>query len=95
MLKCQIVHLGRSNAGHKYKLGQEWLESSPAERNLGALVESRLSLSAVCPGSQEGKPHPGVHQTQHSQLVKNDYLAVFSTGVASPGVLCAVLGPTV
>jgi len=48
MLKCQIVHLGRSNTGHKYKLGQEWLESSPAERNLGVLVDSRLNLSQQC-----------------------------------------------
>lgn len=23
--------------------------------------------AAVCPGSQESKPHPGVHQAQHSQ----------------------------
>jgi len=29
--KCQILHLGQSNAGDKYKLGEEWLESSPAE----------------------------------------------------------------
>jgi len=30
--KCQILHLGWSNIGHKHKLGEEWLESSPAER---------------------------------------------------------------
>jgi len=33
--KCQILHLGWSSARHKSKLGEEWLESSPAERNLG------------------------------------------------------------
>jgi len=52
--------------------------------------------SAVCPGSQEGKPHPGVHHTQCNQLIqRGDYPAIFSVGVGSPGVLCAVLGPTV
>ncbi|KAK4828449.1 hypothetical protein QYF61_026674 [Mycteria americana] len=43
--KCQILYLGWSNAGHKYKLGEEWLERSPAERNLGVLVDSRLNMS--------------------------------------------------
>ncbi|KAK4818825.1 hypothetical protein QYF61_019862 [Mycteria americana] len=43
--KCRILHLGRSNAGYKYKLGEEWLESSPAERDLGVLVDSRLNTS--------------------------------------------------
>ncbi|KAK4824758.1 hypothetical protein QYF61_018492, partial [Mycteria americana] len=47
-LKCQILHLGQSNARHKYKLGEEWLESSPAERELGLLVNSRLSMSQQC-----------------------------------------------
>ncbi|KAK4828465.1 hypothetical protein QYF61_026690 [Mycteria americana] len=36
--KCQILHLGQNNTKHKYKSGEEWLESSPAERDLGPLL---------------------------------------------------------
>ncbi|KAK4820681.1 hypothetical protein QYF61_003601 [Mycteria americana] len=46
--KGRILHLGQSNAGYKYKLGEEWLESSPAERDLGMLLDSRLSMSQQC-----------------------------------------------
>ncbi|KAK4828139.1 hypothetical protein QYF61_023937 [Mycteria americana] len=46
--KCQILHLGRSNARHRYKLGGERLEISPAERDLGVLVDSRFNRSQQC-----------------------------------------------
>lgn len=47
-------------------------------------------------GSQEGDPHPEVHQAQHHQPIqRDDYPTAFSLGAASPRVLRAVLGPTV
>ncbi|GAB0179064.1 hypothetical protein GRJ2_000371700 [Grus japonensis] len=39
--KCQILHLGRDNPGYTYILGDETLETSHAERNLGVLVASK------------------------------------------------------
>ncbi|KAK4826943.1 hypothetical protein QYF61_012792 [Mycteria americana] len=46
--KCQILHLGQNKTGNKYKLGEEWLKSSPAERCLGVLVDRRLKRSQQC-----------------------------------------------
>jgi len=37
-----------SNTRHKDKLGEEWLGSRPAERGLGVLVGSRLSMRQQC-----------------------------------------------
>lgn len=36
-LNFQILHLVLSNTRHKYELGEECLESSPADRDLGLL----------------------------------------------------------
>ena len=41
--KCKVLHLGQDNPKHKYKLGREWLESSPEEKDLGCIERSMTS----------------------------------------------------
>ena len=41
--KCRLLHLGRNNHMHQYRLGSDLLESSFAERDLGVLVANRVT----------------------------------------------------
>lgn len=46
--KCQFLYPGRDNLGITYRRGDETLESSPAERGSGALVDRKLNVSQQC-----------------------------------------------
>ena len=39
--ECKVLHLGQDNPQYRYRMGDEWIETSPAKEDLGILVDEK------------------------------------------------------
>uniref|UniRef100_A0A8C8S192 Reverse transcriptase domain-containing protein n=1 Tax=Pelusios castaneus TaxID=367368 RepID=A0A8C8S192_9SAUR len=46
--KCKVLHLGRKNPMHCYRLGTDRLSSSTVEKDLGVMVDRKMNMSQQC-----------------------------------------------
>jgi len=61
--ECWLLQLGHNNPMQHYRLGEEWLETRPVEKDLWVLVDSQLNMSQQCTQvAKKGKQHLGFYQ---------------------------------
>lgn len=54
--KCWLWHLGHSEPRQLQRLREHFLESCPAEKEVGMLVDSQLNICQhMCPGGQKSQ----------------------------------------
>ena len=46
--KCKVLHLGKRNQFHSYKMGDIWLSKTTSEKDLGIVVDHKQNRSQQC-----------------------------------------------
>ncbi|RMB93966.1 hypothetical protein DUI87_29551 [Hirundo rustica rustica] len=93
--KCKVLHLSLGNPKHKYRLGREWVDSSPEEKDLCVFVDKKLNMTWQCVFEvQKANCILGCIKRSVTSRSREMILPLYSSGETPPGVLHPSLGPS-
>ncbi|GAB0176486.1 hypothetical protein GRJ2_000113800 [Grus japonensis] len=85
--KCKVLHMGWGNPQFQYKLGDEWIESSSAEKDMGILEDEKFDMSWRCAlAAQKANRILGCIKSVVSQL--NEVIPSFYSALLRPHLVC-------
>jgi len=72
--------MGQGNPKHKYRLGREWIESTPEEKDLGVFADGKLNVTWQCALTAQKANHIlGSIKSSVASRSREVILALYST----------------
>jgi len=77
--KCKVLHLDQGNVKHKYRLGREWIENKPEDKDLWVLVDEKLNKTQQCALAAQKASHiPGFVKRSTASRSREVILPLYS-----------------